>query len=206
MIQETKEAWVQSLGWGDSRRRKWQPTPVLLTGEYPGRRSLAGHHPWGHKELDTTEHVSTDTSHTLGLCVTLCHKHPLPELQVDGSWPMPSRVILQASHQLELPPDIYPMCFFIKFHLKIWNCTLGTTHRCLSFWLFFLLTVIASSILLFHLVFRKAMWFVLIFSIILHESISHTKSLNYLHSFSFSPLLFTLFITCFSKQTFLRLL
>ena len=103
------------------------------------------------------------------------------------------------SHQLERSPDIYPMCFFIKFHLKIWNYTLGTPHRCLSFWLFVLLAVIASSILLFHLVFRKAMWFVLIFSIVLHESVPHTKSLNFLHSFSFSPLLFTIFITCFSK-------
>lgn len=68
------------------------------------------------------------------------------------------------------------------------------------------IAVIASSILLFHLVFRKAMWFVLIFSIVLHESIPHTKSFNYLHSFSFNPLLFTIFITCFFKQTFVRLL
>lgn len=40
--------------------------------------------------------------------------------------------MLQASHWLELSLDIQPMCFFIKFLLKIWNYTLGTTHRCLS--------------------------------------------------------------------------
>ena len=34
---------------------KWQPTPVLLPGKSHGRRSLVGHTPWGHKELDTTE-------------------------------------------------------------------------------------------------------------------------------------------------------
>ena len=28
-------------------RRKWQPTPVLLTGESHGQRSLAGYSPWG---------------------------------------------------------------------------------------------------------------------------------------------------------------
>ena len=36
-------------------RRKGQPTPVLLTGESHGQRSLAGYSPWGHKESDTTE-------------------------------------------------------------------------------------------------------------------------------------------------------
>ena len=36
-------------------RRKWQPTPVSLSGESQGRGSLVGCHPWGHTELDTTE-------------------------------------------------------------------------------------------------------------------------------------------------------
>ena len=36
-------------------RRKWQPTPVFLPGEYHGRRSLVGCSPWGRTELDTTE-------------------------------------------------------------------------------------------------------------------------------------------------------
>ena len=43
-------------GWGRSPFRKaWQPTPVSLTGEFHGQRSLAGYSPWGHKELDTTQ-------------------------------------------------------------------------------------------------------------------------------------------------------
>ena len=37
------------------RRRKWQPTPVILPGESQGRGSLVGCHQWGHTELDTTE-------------------------------------------------------------------------------------------------------------------------------------------------------
>ena len=36
-------------------RRKWQPTPVFLPGEFHGQRSLVGCSPWGHKESDTTE-------------------------------------------------------------------------------------------------------------------------------------------------------
>ena len=38
-------------------RRKWQPTPVFLPGEYHGRRSLVGYSPQGRKESDTTERL-----------------------------------------------------------------------------------------------------------------------------------------------------
>ena len=37
------------------RRKKWQPTPVLLPGESQGRGSLVGCHLWGHTESDTIE-------------------------------------------------------------------------------------------------------------------------------------------------------
>ena len=40
-----------------SRRRQWQPTPVLLPGESHGRRSLVGCGPWGCEESDTTEQL-----------------------------------------------------------------------------------------------------------------------------------------------------
>ena len=36
-------------------RRKWQPTPVLLPGEFHGQRSLMGCSPWGCKDSDMTE-------------------------------------------------------------------------------------------------------------------------------------------------------
>ena len=36
-------------------RRAWQPTPVLLHGEFHGQRSLVGYSPWDCKELDMTE-------------------------------------------------------------------------------------------------------------------------------------------------------
>ena len=49
--------WVRKIPW----RRTWQPTPVFLPGESHGQRSLAGCSPWGHKESDTTEQLSTHT-------------------------------------------------------------------------------------------------------------------------------------------------
>ena len=40
-------------------RREWLPTPVFLPEEFYGQRSLVGYSPWGHKESDTTEWLST---------------------------------------------------------------------------------------------------------------------------------------------------
>ena len=39
-------------------RRVWQPTPVFLTGEFHGQRSLTGYNPWCRKDSDTTEWLS----------------------------------------------------------------------------------------------------------------------------------------------------
>ena len=43
--------------WTIAGRRKWQPTAVLLPGEFHGWRSLVGYSPWGHEELDMTERL-----------------------------------------------------------------------------------------------------------------------------------------------------
>ena len=40
-------------------RRAGQLTPVFLPGESHGQRSLAGYSPWGCKESDTTERLSS---------------------------------------------------------------------------------------------------------------------------------------------------
>ena len=45
--------WVGKTPW----RRKWQPSPVFLTGKSHGRRSLVGYSPRGDKEADTTQHA-----------------------------------------------------------------------------------------------------------------------------------------------------
>ena len=46
-LSATWETWVQSLGWEDPLRREWLPTPVFLSGEFHGQRSLVGYSPWG---------------------------------------------------------------------------------------------------------------------------------------------------------------
>ena len=39
------DPWVRKIPW----RRKWQPSPVFLPGEFHGQRSPAGYSPWGCK-------------------------------------------------------------------------------------------------------------------------------------------------------------
>ena len=36
-------------------RREWPPTPVILSAEFHGQRSLASYSPEGHKESDMTD-------------------------------------------------------------------------------------------------------------------------------------------------------
>ena len=47
------DPWVRKI----PQRGKEQPTPVFLLAKSRGQRRLAGYSPWGHKELDTTEHM-----------------------------------------------------------------------------------------------------------------------------------------------------
>jgi len=48
------DLWVRKIPW----RRKRQPTPVFLPGEFHGLRNLAGYSPWSYKELDMTEQLA----------------------------------------------------------------------------------------------------------------------------------------------------
>ena len=50
--------WVGKIPW----RREWLPTPVFLPEKFHGQRSLAGHRPWGHKEMDTTKQLTLSLS------------------------------------------------------------------------------------------------------------------------------------------------
>ena len=43
----------------DPWRRKWQPTPAFLPGEFHGQRSLKGYSPWDRKESGTTKRLTT---------------------------------------------------------------------------------------------------------------------------------------------------
>ena len=52
------DRWVEKTLW----RRQWQPTPVFLAWESHGQRSLEGKSPWGCKESDTPERLTTSAA------------------------------------------------------------------------------------------------------------------------------------------------
>ena len=50
------DPWVRKIPWG----RKWQPTPVLLSGKFHGQRNLSGYSPGGSQRVRQdweTEHI-----------------------------------------------------------------------------------------------------------------------------------------------------
>ena len=62
--------WVRKIPW----RKAWQLTPVFWPGESHGQRSLAGCSPWGPKEPDMNQRLSTHTGKMcafVGLCCYL---------------------------------------------------------------------------------------------------------------------------------------
>ena len=76
------DPWVGKIPW----RRAWQPNLVFLPGKSHGQRSLVGYSPWGLKEFDTTECLSTAQHIITFNCLTdktLRYKtvlHPLQSL------------------------------------------------------------------------------------------------------------------------------
>ena len=56
-----QEILVQSLGQEDTLEKVMTLNPVFLPGGSQGQKSLVGYSPWGCKELDMTEQLSTHT-------------------------------------------------------------------------------------------------------------------------------------------------
>ena len=103
--------WVRKIPW----RREWQPTLVLLPGEFHGQRILVVYSLWGHKESDTTERLTTATTNSL-CCITFrllyyCKFIPLISLTYfthlshmspTASPPLPATPLFSASMNLFL--------------------------------------------------------------------------------------------------------
>ena len=54
-----QETWVSSLGWEDPLKKGMATHSSILAQRIPQTESLVGYSPWGHKELDMTEQLST---------------------------------------------------------------------------------------------------------------------------------------------------
>ena len=96
--------WVGKIPW----ERKWQPTPAFLPGQPHGQRSLTGYSPWGHEELDMTEHKS--------IWNTCFSDHSLPALPNPG-W------VLQRSEPTWSKAG-FPISTLSTFCFYIFGCAL----------------------------------------------------------------------------------
>ena len=57
LVKNPPTSQVRKIPW----RRKWQLTPVFLSGKFHGQRSLTVYCPWDCKELDTTQHLNNNS-------------------------------------------------------------------------------------------------------------------------------------------------
>ena len=98
-----QETGVQSLVQEVPLERKWQLTPVFLSGKFHGQRSLVGYSPWGYKELDMTECTNAHT-HTH----THTHQHIDPRPIGTRRWMMLTSEILPSYLTTNLSQECPP--------------------------------------------------------------------------------------------------
>ena len=55
--EEVWQTWVHSLGGENLLEEELAMHSVSLSGKWHGQRGLVGYRPWGHQEMDTTEHA-----------------------------------------------------------------------------------------------------------------------------------------------------
>ena len=107
------ETWVQSLGWKDPLEEGKAILQYSCLENPHGQRSLAGYSPWGRKESDTTEQLSTAQHSTLTDAITLALAQ--------------NNAILSAPH-----PHI-ALCG-LGLHIAVWACE-DTAHLVRLRWL-----------------------------------------------------------------------
>ena len=120
------DPWVGKSPW----RRKWHPTPVPLLGKSHGQRSLVGYSPWGHKESDTTEWLSTVFlhHHTVHMCAL-----PVSCLLIESNNFMVRSIfsifIIKKYH---CTPLVHMICYSY-FYFQIFLLSLGLLHLKIGF-------------------------------------------------------------------------
>ena len=142
------DPWVRKISWS----RKWQPTLVFLPRKSHGQRSLVGYGPWGHKESDANEWLSTPIlmynfpcGHTfsfllgiylrlqmLGHMVTLCLIiEELPKFSKTATFYIPNRNIGRFLFLRILTNTCYYWTYWFQQSYRVWN------NISLCFWFLF---------------------------------------------------------------------
>ena len=73
----TQETWVWALGWEDPLEEGMATHSSILVWRIPWTEDPMGYSPWGHKESDTTERLSTSTQYKGYLTIDIFSKELL---------------------------------------------------------------------------------------------------------------------------------
>ena len=102
-MQKTVDPWVRKIPW----RRKWQPTPVFLPGEFHGQKSLAGYSLAAKEKpvLLAAQKVSFEKNSSLSQKVALA----IVKLFLNSSTAQTSRTLVFHENETsyENPPRLY---------------------------------------------------------------------------------------------------
>ena len=100
MLETQFDPWVGKI----PSRRQWQPTPVVLPGEFHGQSSLVSYSPWGHKESDTTEWLTLSLS-LKNHVWEKCHWSPIT-MSSDIYWPAKSECHHPVNVLFTMKPEV----------------------------------------------------------------------------------------------------
>ena len=108
--------------WGpeDPLKEAWQPTPVFLPGKFHRQRSLAGYSPWGCREQDRAERLSTHMKAASALWVTSLGSGNYSALSTLGGVQFPNVANLSVlTFFLTFLSSVVCLCLFKG---SIWTC------------------------------------------------------------------------------------
>ena len=120
-----QDPWIRKSLW----RRKWQPTPVILPGEFHGQRSLAGYSPWGCKsQAWLSNYHSSLTTSLLSRRVPISF---LPACWVSASIPYPCHLGLKMISNYLFENNIFSYLYLV-FAFFFWEFLLYVLY--FSYW------------------------------------------------------------------------
>ena len=110
-------------------RRKWQPTPVFLPGQFHGQRSLVGYSPWGSKESDMTEKLTPFPSLLLFIFPIFLRKVLCEEVNCHEISPPPDKIVVLFRFTVVLQA-MGILSYSTEVTLRPWIRTHGKCSQC----------------------------------------------------------------------------
>ena len=110
------DPWVRKILW----RRKWQPTPVFLPGEFHEQRSLTGHSPWSHRVRHDWATNRLNRDWAISRCLLLCFNFTC-RFHTQGWTSQHQMAGSSESHSWTAGPSTPRSCLFLLYVSQLWH-------------------------------------------------------------------------------------